>query len=31
MTEDVAQKLLNAKGFVKLSDLHFVDREDRLC
>lgn len=31
MTEDVAQKLLNAEGFVKLSDLHFVDREDRLC
>lgn len=30
MTEDVAQKLLNAKGFVKLSDLHFVDREDMI-
>jgi len=27
MTEDVAKRLLNAKGFVKLSDLHFVDRE----
>lgn len=27
MTEDVAKRLLNAKGFVKLSDVHFVDRE----
>lgn len=27
MTEDVSKRLLNAKGFVKLSDLHFVDRE----